>query len=193
MNHRIVQKKLLLLHHIANLEDDSLAKQVYTIQSKLLLPGLVQECQKYLVQFEVIDLTKFTKTQWKNLVRQKIYTLNRDNLLHKMKSSYKKLDHKLFENEKFEQKSYLSDLHLDQARCKFRLRSFMTKTVKMNFPSDKIYKLQLWKCWHCDNIDTQSHIRHCPAYEHLRLGKDMNNDNELVTYIKQVIAFREIG
>ena len=102
MNHRIVQKKLLLLHHIANLEDDSLAKQVYTIQSKLLLPGLVQECQKYLVQFEVIDLTKFTKTQWKNLVRQKIYTLNRDNLLHKMKSSYKKLDHKLFESENYE-------------------------------------------------------------------------------------------
>ena len=108
-----------------------------------------------------------------------------------MKSSYKKLDHKVLETEKFEQKSYLSDLHLDQARQKFRLRSFMTKTVKMNFPSDKSYKLDLWKCSHCEKIDTQSHIKHCTAYEHLRLGKDLQNDNELVTFFKQVIALRE--
>ena len=47
MKLRVVHKKLLFLHHLATLDDDSLAKQVFNVQSKLALPGLVQECQKY--------------------------------------------------------------------------------------------------------------------------------------------------
>ena len=146
-----------------------------------------------MIKFGVTDITKFTKTQWKMFLKTKIGDMNREYLLDRVKSNYKKLDHKVLESEHFGQKSYLSDLHLDQARLKFRLRSFMTKTIKMNFPSDETYKSQLWKCVHCDKIDTQSHITLCKAYEHLRLGKDLNNDKELVTYFKQVIAFREIS
>ena len=116
--------------------------------------------------------------------------MNRDYLINKMKSSYKKLDHKEFENEQFELKSYMTDLHLDKARDKFRLRSCMTKTVKMNYPSDEHNKKQLWQCAHCTRIDTQTHIKNCPEYEHLRFDKDLNNDNDLVTYFRQVIAMR---
>ena len=37
MKLRIVQAKLLFLHHLATLEDDSLAKQVYNVQKRLEL------------------------------------------------------------------------------------------------------------------------------------------------------------
>ena len=67
----------------------------------------------------------------------------------------------------------------------------MTRLVKMNFPSDAGYKSDLWSCWHCPSIDTQSHIRHCPAYQHLRENKDLDNDQDLVRYFQQVIQMRE--
>ena len=108
-----------------------------------------------------------------------------------MKSKYKKLDHKKFAEENFELQPYLTDLRTNQARSKFRIRSFMTKTVKMNFPNDEGFKRQLWKCQHCTNIDTQSHIQHCPAYEHLREGKNLDSDPDFVKYFQQVIAMRE--
>ena len=163
MKLRIVQSKLLFLHHLATLDDDSLAKQVYNVQKRLELPGLVEECQEYFIKFGICDITKYSKTQWKTLIKKCVQNLNKDTLLDTMKSSYKKLDHNKFATEKFELKPYLLNLQTDDARQKFRLRSFMTKTVKMNFPSDIVFKKQLWKCSHCPNIDTQSHIRHCPV------------------------------
>ena len=117
--------------------------------------------------------------------------MNIAKLLVTMKCKYKKLDHNKFAEENFELQPYLTDLQIHQARHKFRIRSFMTKTVKMNFPSDEGYKRQLWKCQHCPNIDTQSHIQHCPAYEHLREGKNLDNDLDLVKYFQQVISMRE--
>ena len=56
MKLRVDQKKLLFLHHLATLEDDSLTKQVFNVQSKLALPGLVQECQEYLDKFGICDI-----------------------------------------------------------------------------------------------------------------------------------------
>ena len=67
MKHRIVQKKLLLLHHIANLDNNSLAKKIFDVQTKLSFPGLVEECQEYLVMFGAGLLTNYTKQQWKIL------------------------------------------------------------------------------------------------------------------------------
>ena len=67
----------------------------------------------------------------------------------------------------------------------------MTKTVKMKFPSDAGYRKDLWKCYHCPNIDTQSHIRYCPAYEKFRNDKDLDNDQDLVKYFREVIDMRE--
>ena len=191
MKLRVVHKKLLFLHHLATLDDDSLAKQVFNVQSKLALPGLVQECQEYLVKFGIVDITKYSKPQWKLLMQKNIQSLNREILLDTMKTSYKKLDHKKCTEDKFELQPYLTNLQTNQARQQFRLRSFMTKTVKMNFPSDVGFKKQLWKCQHCPNIDTQAHIQHCPAYEHLRAGKNLDNDQDMVKYFQQVIAMRE--
>ena len=95
------------------------------------------------------------------------------------------------EEEKFELKPYLTNLQIDKARYYIRIISFMTKSIKMNFASDPSYYKYSWKCDHCINIDTQSHVRHCEAYEHLRVGKDLDNDKDLVRYYRQVIDMRE--
>ena len=61
----------------------------------------------------------------------------------------------------------------------------------MNYPSDKGYKADLWRCWHCPSLDTQSHIMTCPAYQHFREDTNFDNDQDLVKFFRQVIKLRD--
>ena len=88
-------------------------------------------------------------------------------------------------------KPYMRQLNISLARDKFRLRSKMTRTVKFNFPSDKKFRADMWRCWHCPSIDSQAHVRVCPAYQEFRLNKDLDNDKDLVLYFRQVIKLRD--
>ena len=46
----------------------------------------------------------------------------------------------------------------------------------------------LWQCDSCQtSIESQSHIMWCPSYSELREGKDINNDNDLIEYVKSVL------
>ena len=45
MKYRILKKKLLFLHHLATLPCDTLAREIFEVQVKLALPGLVKGCQ----------------------------------------------------------------------------------------------------------------------------------------------------
>ena len=89
---------------------------------------------------------------------EKIEILNKESLLDKMKTYYKKLNHYELDSEKFELKPYMTKLDMNQARLKFRIRSCMTRTVKMNFASDPGYKNQLWSCSHCPNVEMNNSI-----------------------------------
>ena len=76
IKYRILQSKLLLLHHIATLEHDALAREVFEVQKRLNLPGLYLECKSSLVNLGVTDLSIYTALQWKQLVKSEIYKLN---------------------------------------------------------------------------------------------------------------------
>ena len=92
--------------------------------------------------------------------------------------------------ENFELKNYLSEMSLTDARTLFRIRS-QTTDVKMNQRSSKAHAKKLWKCSECGNIDTQSHILWCPFHAHLREGKSLESDSDLVEYMKKVFIVRE--
>ena len=152
MKYRILMRKLLFLHHVATLPTDSLAREVYEVQEKLDLPGLVQECKEFLVKNGITKVSKYSSQQWKNLVKVKIAEMNKADLVSEMKSStkMKNID---FDNAKFERQAYLSDLYLHEARMKFKINYFMTSTVKINFPSDEESTNQFWACSECDASD----------------------------------------
>ena len=68
----------------------------------------------------------------------------------------------------------------------------MVRTVKMNYPSDPKNSHELWKCPHCDFIDSQRHIiLTCPAYQHLRVNKFFEKDHDLVQFFQEVLKMRE--
>ena len=66
----------------------------------------------------------------------------------------------------------------------------------MNFQSDQLFAKDLWACVGCkkDSIlgkrDTQEHVLICPAYEQLRVDKDLSKDKDLVTYFRSVLQLR---
>ena len=90
MKYCVLKKKLLFLHHLATLPDDSLAKECFELQRQQRLPGLYLECEDTLKKNGLLNLSDFTKFQWKNRVRKLCHKLNQEELLDKMKS-YKKL------------------------------------------------------------------------------------------------------
>ena len=65
--------------------------------------------------------------------------------------------------------------------------------VKFNYRSDPKNSAELWRCDSCmsGHIQTQSHILFCDAFSDLRKDRDLNNDNDLVSYMKSVLIIRE--
>ena len=89
MKFRILQKKLLFIHHLATLPGESLAKEIYEIQKIFEFPGLIQDCQETLVRMQITDISRFSKMHWKKLVKKYISGANEQELLERMKN-YKK-------------------------------------------------------------------------------------------------------
>ena len=190
MELRIIQKKLIFLHHVATLPEDSLAREIYELQRQLSLPGLVSECSEYLVKFDVTDITQYTKSQWKNKINSLIQEENRAELLKRMEK-YKKLKSDSLREEKYELKPYLKSLNLSQSRLRYKIRAEMIPTVQMNFQSDRKFTHNIWKC-ECGHMDSQTHLQNfCPLYDDIRKGKDMSNDEDIVDFFRQVIARRK--
>ena len=47
MEFRILEKKLMFLHHLNHLPETALAKEVIQSQTELGLPGIAQECHNF--------------------------------------------------------------------------------------------------------------------------------------------------
>ena len=198
MKYRILQKKLLFLHHVTTLPEDSLAKEILSVQKRLSLPGLYQECEEWLVKFDITTrVESYTKHQWKNLIKKRIREENKDDLLSQIKY-YKKLNYEHFKDQEFKVQPYLGSLTIHQSRTRFKLKSMMTPTIQMNFPSNAGFTRDMWMCSGCSTPgdvngkrDTQSHVMICSGYAVLREGKDLSQDKDMVEYFQNVIKLRQ--
>ena len=191
MEHRVAQKKLMFYHHLINLPEGSLAHEIAATQMAMSYPGLVMECKTLIEFYQLPDAKTLSKFQWKKSVKKKIYEQNRANLLETVLSRYKKLDYNILREENLEMKDYMKSLNLPDARLKFALRSKMTKTVQMNYKGEPKFIRNGWKCQGCNIPDTQDHILRCPCYQELRVGKNLQNDKDLVEYFRKVIQLRD--
>lgn len=192
MGNKIIKKKLLFYHHLLHLSEESLSWEVAQIQSNLALPGLISECAALVCDMELPEAMSCSKLQWKKAVNEKTRKKNRNDILDNIESkNYKKLNLEELKTEEFERKPYLTKLNMQAARTKFALRTRMTKTVKLNYKNDPANKKSLWKCNDCSSIDSQEHILWCPAYGHLRIDKNLQDDKDLTKYFQQVLQLRD--
>ena len=80
------------------------------------------------------------------MTKSKIRELNKSKFLELAKSKkYKKIDFKTLKDNDFKLKPYFSKCNVADARLKFKIVSFMTPSVKMNFQSDKKFAAEFWE------------------------------------------------
>ena len=187
----IFKGKTTFYHHICCLPRNSIAHQVMLIQERLSFPSLRNEIIDFLNKYEIIDVSKFSKQSWKSFVNEKIGRLNREYIINNSKK-YKRLDYVSMGCEEFEIKDYFHHLNLADSRLKFRERSHCMTTCRTDYPSDIENVRAMFKCHHCDEIDSLDlHWKSCQGYKHLRENRDLNVDSDLVGYYRDIINLRE--
>jgi hypothetical protein len=127
--------------------------------------------------------------KWKTLVKKAIADANEKEIRESSKT-YKKMENKIEDEEKFKCKDYLTSMPLSQARTLFKHKYSMTEHVKMNYKGDPAFSKLLWKCQDCQNQDTEIHLLWCPAFKDVRNGLDLSSDKDLCSYLQQVIKTR---
>ena len=84
MEERINQKKLMFLHHLKSLKSDSLAGEIFELQTKYGFPGLVTECRKLIIKYKLPNIIdenlNLSKVQWKSLVKNVILEESQKNV-----------------------------------------------------------------------------------------------------------------
>ena len=125
---------------------------------------------------------------WKREVKKACKSASEKELKSEMEEMSKV---KELTEEAFERKDYMKTKNIHQARMMFKLRSRMLD-VKMNYKKDPRNSKTLWRCESCQSEapETQAHVFHCPAYQSLRTGKDINKMEDVVSYYTQVMLVR---
>ena len=197
IKNRIMFRKLMFLHHLETLPKDSLAHEVFKLQKNLNLPGLAYDCSEVLCNLNLTNIQEYSKEQWKRIVKKEVFKRNKEDLINETKT-LKKISYKTEDD--FERQTYLSDMNVIDARLLFKVKTKMLPTVQMNFVSDEGFSKNLWTCSGCFNPslpsllhgqrDTQQHILSCSGYVHLRMGRNLECEKDLVDHFRDVIRLR---
>ena len=196
MEFGIMIRKLCVFEHLVSLTSKSLAKEIFQTQNTMSFPGLAKEATAFIKKLSLPNILdphvnkKWSKLAWKKIVKNKVWELCEKELKEKLKEFEKLIDSKMYD-EKFVTKEYLKNMSVKNARVKFKLRTKMTD-VKFNYKNNPVNRATLWYCDSCQSaVETQSHILWCPAYSELRQGKDINNDEHLIDYVRKVLEIRD--
>ena len=78
MVNRVLQRKILFLHHVATLSPGTLGRQVYDWEMECGndQANLVNECQPFLIEFGITNIQTYSKYQFKKLIGRKIFSKN---------------------------------------------------------------------------------------------------------------------
>ena len=187
----IILKKLLFYHHLLQLPNTALAKQIMNKQKEEKSEfGFVSECESFLSELDIEeDPSTFSKRLWKKYIYSKIHSKNKSDILTQVQS-YKKLNYNKLVSENYGIQPYMKTMTVNMARTFFASRAMMLSTVQMNFKNIPEYKANDYRCG-CGEYDHQDHLTSCLQYTHLQEGLDMETENGLVRFYQLVIRERE--
>ena len=176
-------------HHLIQLSDGVLAKEIFNKQKEQSI-GFVSEWELFLSDLHVEDNpSSFSKSRWSKLIKSRIHSKNRRDILTQVQS-YKKLDYDTLVAENYGIQPYVRNMTVSLARTCFASRSMMLSSVQMNFKNKPEYKANKYRCV-CKEEDHQAHLTSCMQYKHLQEGLDMRSDIDLVRFYQLVIRERE--
>ena len=130
MKLRIWKRKCMLIHHIQNMEEGALAKQVYSEQRRNDWPGLAKEVTEICKELGIADvnLSTYTKCGLKNVLEKACQVKDEGDLLKKMGNKTEKL-----KEENCKMKDYMKLKSLADVRSTFRVRTNMVEVFRGSF------------------------------------------------------------
>ena len=184
-----------MVKHVRELEDDSLAKQMYEEQVKNSWPGLAKEAEEICKELyiENVNETKKGKIEYHKEVKDAVRMIDELNMKKEMgdeDTGMKKM--KVMRKADCSLKEYMRTGTLYSARRTWEVRSYMLR-VAGNYPGHKRYIATGWQCQACMGMvrEDQDHLTTCIGYADLIQGKDIENDEDLVDFYTKVMARRE--
>jgi hypothetical protein len=193
---RIWEAKILMVMRLQKQDVSSLARQVYEQQLALGWPGLAKEVSEICATIGLRDVNYYKVEKEK--VQEMIFFHHYKDLKEELDKS-QKMEGIKHEDYRVAQ-SYIGDKSIERCRTKFRIRINLMKTFKDNFRTKYRQKergqedsdpgLQCSDCPAQQTRDTQAHCLTCPAWQHVRVGLDLEDIEDIVTYFQRVLEGR---
>ena len=192
MESRIWREKIMLVYHVSQLDEGSLAKDMLEEQVANNWQGLASEVSDLCQSMNIEDprTTEKNRKAFSNLVKERCRWKDEARMKEEMqKMKEKKM--RTMVNQNLEMKEYVKKGTLYSARKTWEVRSHMLD-VAGNYPGNNKYKASRWMCQACDLEvkEDQEHLTRCRGYEDLRGDADLNMENELVDFFTRVMERR---
>ena len=191
MKLRVWREKLMLVHHIRNLENEALAKTMYMEQMKNNWPGLAKESEQLCEKLQIQDVneTAVSKKVFSKIAKEACHKLE-DVVMKSETCSMEKM--RKIRAEVWGMKHYVKTGTLHSVRSTWEVRSYMLH-VAGNYSHHQKYAATGWRCQGCSLQvrEDQDHITRCQGYSDLLQGKDLADDEQLVDFYRRVMARRE--
>ena len=154
-------KRLTFMWKLINKESNTLAHQVFKEQQKLPGPTWTKKTLEIAEEIginNIEEIKEYSKDQWKNIVKRKIWKKEQEEFITWAESS-KKCNH--MKNEQIKMKNYIKDMNTNQARTVLCIRVGMLET-KENFHA----MFEDVTCRNCKKEkETSEHLIKCLANE----------------------------
>ena len=130
---------------------------------------------------------EMSSVMWKNIVNKAVWMDYELYLRNKMGGKLEDI-----KSDSFGRKDYLSNKSIENSRMMIRIRSKMVH-VKDNFKNMHKNKTNGLACESCNKVqtETQAHVVMCPAYNKLREGLTLSNQDDLIKYFREVMMARD--
>ena len=192
---RVKMQKIMLVKHISELEEDSLAKVMYEEQVRNNWPGLAKEtaeiCKELLL--EDVNTTDKGKAEYKKEAKEAVRAMDEIMMKKEMGDETDGMTKmKRMRKSDISLKDYMRTGTLYSVRKTWEVRSYMLH-VAGNYPGHRKYLATGWRCQAClgQVREDQDHLTSCSGYSDLQQGKDFDSDEELVAFYREVMARRE--
>ena len=176
--------------YIRNLEETSLASQIYEEQKRNQWPGLASEtkqiCQD--LGIENCNTTRMSKIDYKKILLSACHAKNEANLRSQAKGKCVRIS-----SETYGKKDYIKQTNIHNVRQTFRSR-FGLQPFAGNYSKDRRFQKSSWLCLCKEAREEESHLMSgkCSVYGDLALKyKDFSKDEVLVQFFTEVLARRD--
>ena len=155
MSLRVYKEKILFVLHLRNLENTTLAGQVFNEQKENNWPGLSEEtriiCEK--LALEDCNITKICKSKYVKMLNVALHQKNEENLRVLSKGKCER-----FIAEEYGRKEYIGKKNIFDVREQYKSR-FGLLAFAGNYQHDATFAKSNWLC-HCEESrEDESHLR----------------------------------